>query len=225
MWRGLISGCVQSCGWPQRIPGKQQNLQNWVCCNLPSGSRSRFLWGRCFKFHLQSKARAAAENRTLTIWEERRGTWPSGACPHKTSTFPPAKPREDGTLLKLGVLMIQLYLKQCHTHKGRFDSTERKASYAPDSQLRHWGRIILCVGAVLWTEIFSRVPGHYPVNVSTLPLPTVVTTLLGTMLYSANPSATLNNDSSLTPHTRQINNVPKADKLLLDTLQFFTLLF
>lgn len=155
MWRGLISGCVQSCGWPQRIPGKQRNLQNWVCCSLPTGSRSRFLWGRCFKFHLQSKAKAAAENRILTIWEKWRRTWPNSACPHKASTFPSAKPWEDGTLLKLWGLMIQLYLKQCHAHKGRFDSTERKASYAPDSQLQHWDRIILCVGAVLWTEILA----------------------------------------------------------------------
>lgn len=61
MWRGLISGCVQSCRWPQRIPGKQQNLQNWVCCNLPSGSRSKFLWGICLKFHLQSWSIEAAD--------------------------------------------------------------------------------------------------------------------------------------------------------------------
>lgn len=116
--------------------------------------------------------------------------------------------------------MIQLYLKQCHIHEGRFDFTEHKASYAPDSQLRLWGRIILCVGAVPRTESFSRIPGRYPVNVSTLPLPTTVTTLLGAMLYSANPSATLCNDSSLTPHIRQINNVPKLINYYLGHYSF-----
>lgn len=86
MWRGLISWCVQSCRWPQRIPGKQQNLQNWVCYNIPSGSRSRFLWGICLKFHLQSwRTQAAVEISNIMILpsEESKGTRTSSALTHK----------------------------------------------------------------------------------------------------------------------------------------------
>lgn len=132
MWRGLISGCLQSCGWPQRIPGKQQNLQNWVCCNLPSREQIQILVGQMLQIPPAEQSQGSCwKPYPDFIWEECRGTWPSGAWPHKTSTLPLAKPWEGGTLLKLWVLMIQLYLKQCHTHKGRFHFTERTASYAP----------------------------------------------------------------------------------------------
>lgn len=87
MRTGLISGCVQSCRrWPQRIPGKQQNLQSWVCCNLPSGSRSRFLWDICLKFNLQSwSSKAAVEiPKVMTLSQmESKGTRTGCALAHK----------------------------------------------------------------------------------------------------------------------------------------------
>lgn len=88
MWRGLISGCVQSCGWPQRIPGKQQNLQNWVCCNLLSREQIQILVGQMLQIPPAEQSQGSCwKPYPDFIQEEWRGTWPSGALPIRQVHF------------------------------------------------------------------------------------------------------------------------------------------
>lgn len=98
--RALISGCLQSClRWPQRIPGKQQNLQSWVCCNLPSGSRSSFLWGICLKFSLQSRSTEGTVKIPKVVTASQADTKEirnSNAVTHKARYIYSLKPKEDG---------------------------------------------------------------------------------------------------------------------------------
>lgn len=95
-----------------------------------------------------------------------------------------------------------------------------------------WAGEFFVMGAILWIGMFSNIPSLYPLDASTEPLPTTVTTKDvprqcrmspggGTLSpVENNPSAIFNKDSSLMQYTRQTHNIWNADKSLLDALSY-----
>lgn len=70
--------------------------------------------------------------------------------PRRQGTFPPSKPQEDGTTpqaISPHYSIIQMYLKQCHTNKGRLRATKHTAFSTQESHNSNiLGRRILCLG-------------------------------------------------------------------------------
>lgn len=110
----------------KEFPGSSKTNQVGLVATDP---RTRFLQDVCLQFSLQSwSTEAAAEVHTqghnLTSSgtsgnQDQQCSYPSGEA-HFLSEI--HKKMEQA--LKQGVLRIQMYLKQCHTGKGRLDSND-----------------------------------------------------------------------------------------------------
>lgn len=153
MWGGLIPGCVRSCyRWPQGIPRKQRNLQSWVCCNWPSGSRSRFLQGTHLQVSLQTwSTEAAAEINTqghdFTSSETSRKQDQQCSYPSREVHFLSEIHKNMEQLLKRESSGFKRTSSDAAQVKAGLIPTKRTAFSTPQSHNSDvLGGIILCLG-------------------------------------------------------------------------------